>query len=65
MSTPPSAAQARQVTDSYRDLSFQIQGLAQDYIAGGADNPDMRNAIRGILALSAGLVNVLQQALQR
>jgi hypothetical protein len=49
----------------FRELSFELQTLAQQYVNEGAGNEDMRNAIRGVLALSAGLVNVLQQALQR
>jgi hypothetical protein len=59
------AAQARQADERFRELSFEIQTIAQQYINEGGDSPEMRNAIRGILALSAGLVNVLQQALAR
>jgi hypothetical protein len=62
MSTPPTPKTA---DVQFRELSFEIQTLAQQYINEGAGNEDMRNAIRGILALCAGLVNVLQQALQR
>jgi hypothetical protein len=55
----------KQADVQFRELSFEIQTLAQQYINEGRGNEDMRNAIRGILALAAGLVNVLQQALQQ
>ena len=63
MNTTP-AQRAQQADERFRELSFEIQTIAQQYINEGADNEAMRNAIRGILALSVGLVNVLQQALQ-
>jgi hypothetical protein len=63
MSTSPSPLQTADVR--FKELTFEIMGLAQQYINEGAGSEEMRNAIRGILALSAGLVNVRQQALQR
>jgi hypothetical protein len=67
MATPPTTgAQPLAGADvRYKELTFEIMSLAQQYINEGAGSEEMRNAIRGILALSAGLVNVLQQALQR
>jgi hypothetical protein len=62
MSTPP-VGKAQQADVAFRELSFEIQTLAQQYINEGAGSPEMRNAIRGILALCAGLQQVLQQAL--
>jgi hypothetical protein len=64
MSTTPQASQARTVTDHFKEVSFEIQSVAQDYIKAGTDNEDMRNAIRSILALTTGLIAVLQSALQ-
>ena len=68
MSTQPSeasgASRAQQADVAFRELSFEIQTLAQAYINEGAADEGYRNAIRGILALALGLVNVLQQALQ-
>jgi hypothetical protein len=58
------AAQGRQADEHFREVSFEIQTLAQSYINQGGDSEDMRNAIRGILALTTGLIAVLQSALQ-
>jgi hypothetical protein len=61
MATP----QAAQVTDHFREVNFEIQRLAQEYVASGEENADIRNAIRGLLMLNAGLREVLTLALQR
>jgi hypothetical protein len=62
MSTPP-ATRTVSADVRFRELSFEIQEIAQKYINEGSGSADMRNAIRGILALCAGLQQVLQQAL--
>jgi hypothetical protein len=64
MATTPKPISARQADEHFREVSFEIQTLAQSYINGGVDNEDMRNAIRGILALTVGLQQVLNFALQ-
>jgi hypothetical protein len=50
--------------ERFREICFEIQTIAQSYINSGEDSADMRNAIRGILALSSGLAQVLGVALQ-
>jgi hypothetical protein len=63
MSTAPTASQARQADEHFREVSFEIQALAQAYINSGVDNDEVRSAMRGIMALTAGLSAVLQHAL--
>jgi hypothetical protein len=61
-----STVQQAQAADvRFKEICFEIQGLAQQYINEGTESPEMRNAIRGILALASGLTAVLNTALMR
>jgi hypothetical protein len=66
MSTPasPLVAKARSATDTYKAQSFEIQALAAEYIGSGVDNEDIRAAIRSLMAITSGTLQVLSSALQ-
>jgi hypothetical protein len=52
-----------QADEKFREVSFEIQTLCQSYVNQGGNSEEYRNAIRGIMMLSAGLSQVLQWAL--
>ena len=51
-----------QADERFREVSFEIQTLCQSYVNSGGDDPAIRAAIRGIMMLNAGLMQVLQWA---